>query len=104
MLARAWIFCDRYSAYSQTAALLSDYAESLALGEADAAAEKEKADNARTAGVDQVKQAMPLLEKAHKDAEKHWTVVAQAAGTEYLLALLGDPAYVTESIESYRKA
>lgn len=104
MLTRAWIFSDRYAAYSQSASLLSDYAGPLGLKEADATAEKEKATAARTAGIAEVKQAMALLEKAHKDVEKHWTVVAQAAGTEYLLALLGDPAYVTESTESYRKA
>ncbi len=104
MLTRAWIFSDRYTAYSQSASLLSDYAGPLALKEADAAAETEKATAARTAGIAEVKQAMTLLEKAHKDVERHWTVVAQAAGTEYLLALLGDPAYVAESTDSYRKA
>lgn len=104
LLARSWIFADRYAAYAQSASLLREFAETLGLKEADAAAEQEKAEGARTAGVAEVRQAMALLEKAHKEADRHWTLVAQAGGTEYLLALLGDPAYVSEAAESYRKA
>lgn len=103
-LAKAWIFYDRFIAHSQTAALLERVRDSLALSEADVDNEKAKAAEARTAGSEEVKLAVSDLERSHKDVDRHWTLVAQAAGTTYLLALFGDPSYIADTVEGYRKA
>jgi hypothetical protein len=103
-LARAWIFLDRYRAATTLAATLSDFPESIRLGEADAEAESTKAADARDAGVEEIKQAMTALERAHRDADRHWAIVAQAAGANYLMALLGRAEYLPEAIQAYRTA
>ena len=48
--------------------------------------------------------AMAVLQEAHADADRHWTITAQAGGANYLLSLFGHPSYLDEAIEAYRKA
>jgi hypothetical protein len=47
---------------------------------------------------------MAALQAAHGAVGQHWTIVAQGAGTEYLLALFGDESRVADVIETYRTA
>ncbi len=101
-LAKAWIHYARYRVYSQSATVLAKVAEPLRLQEADAEAERSKAQHAHDVGVAEITQAMSVLEKAHRDSGRHWTIAAQAAGTSYLMALFGHEGYVADAIEAYR--
>lgn len=103
-LAKAWIQYDRFVSASQNADVLSLVTETLGLKEADTEGERTKAEAARQAGIDEVTKAMDVLAKAHPKTEKHWTVVAQAAGTTYLLALFGQNDYLADAVEGYRNA
>jgi hypothetical protein len=103
-LASAWVYYDRYRAATRAAELLDYAVPLLKLSEADPSAELTKAEEAREAGVEEIKQAMADLQRAHRDVERHWTVIAQAAGTQYLLALFGDTSYVSDVVETYRSA
>ena len=47
---------------------------------------------------------MKILERAHRDGERHWTFVAQQAGANYLLALFGHPEYIDDAIQAYDNA
>ena len=66
--------------------------------------ERVKANEAHDAGVDEIEQAMEILQRAHRKTERHWTVVAHAAGTTYLLALFGHEDYADDAVEAYRDA
>lgn len=103
-LAKSWIYLDRFRAYSSNAAALASVTDTLALGEVDPAVERTKAREAQAAGVEEVVQAMAILQGAHRNADQHWTISAQAAATTYLLALFGHDKYVSEAIEAYRSA
>lgn len=103
-LAKAWVYYDRYQAYSQTANTLETLTGSVALREADINDVRTKATEAHDAGIDEITEAMAQLHEAHSDAERHWTITAQAGGANYLLSLFGHPEYVGEAIEAYRKA
>ncbi len=103
-LARAWIFYDRFNAYSQSSEVLSDVAQGLELKEADIQSERAKAREAHDAGVEEIKQAMDATKRAFDAADHHWTLVAQSAGTTYLMALFGHEDYVDDAIEAYRNA
>ncbi len=103
-LAKAWIQHVRYDAYTQNAKLLADVAELVQLTEADVESEQTKATQAHDAGLDDIKESMAVLQRAHGKTERHWTITAQAAGATYLLALFGHEEYVTEAIEAYRTA
>jgi len=103
-LAKAWIHYDRFVAASQNADVLALVTKTLGLKEADPESERTKAAEARQGGIDEVTKAMEILQKAHVKTEKHWTIVAQAAGTTYLLALFGQTDYVADAIEGYRNA
>lgn len=103
-LAKAWIHYDRFVAASQNADVLALVTKTLGLKEADAASEQTKADEAHDAGIEEVTKAMDVLKNAHGKTEKHWTLVAQAAGTSYLLALFGQTDYVADVVEGYRNA
>ncbi len=103
-LARAWVYCDRYNTYSLNARVVAVVAKTLGLDEADSQAEREKALEAQDLGVAEVTEAMKTLEAAHKDTGRQWTLAAQAAGTMYLMTLLGHQDYLEDTIEAYRKA
>lgn len=103
-LARAWIYYERYHAHSLSTEILADVAGVLQLNEADVESEQIKAGEAHDAGVEEVKQAMDVLKRAHAKTDRHWTITAQAAGTTYLLALFGHEDYLNDTIEGYRNA
>ncbi len=103
-LARAWIFYTRYAESKRNAELFKRVAAAADLSADDITAESDAATAARESGIEEIKAAMDDLKRAHRDAEGHWTLVAQAGGTEYLLALFGDRSYVADTIETYRKA
>lgn len=103
-LAKAWIFYDRFDAYSQSGDTLADVAGGLDLKEADIQSERTKAQDAHDAGVEEIKQAMDATKRAYDAADHHWTIVAQSAGTTYLLALFGHEDYIDDAIEGYRNA
>ncbi len=103
-LARAWIFHDRFRAYSQSSEILAEVGEELDLKEADVQSERAKTQEAHDAGVEEIKQAMDATKRAFEAADHHWTIVAQSAGTTYLLALFGHEDYVDDTIEAYRNA
>lgn len=104
LLAKAWIHYDRYHTYTQNEKTLGELPELLRLPEMDVQAQRDKAAEAQNAGLDDVQQAIERLQRAHRDADGHWTFVAQEAGTTYLLALLGFKEYEGETIEGYRAA
>lgn len=103
-LARAWIFQSRYTSATQNAVLLDRLVSLTGLDASLVAAERDAANDAREAGVEEVKLAMADLERAHRDAEGHWTLVAQAGSTQYLMTLFGDSSYLPDTIATYRKA
>ncbi len=45
-----------------------------------------------------------MVERAHRDTDRHWTLVAQEAGALYALALFGHAGYEKDAIEAYRNA
>jgi hypothetical protein len=103
-LEKAWIYYDRFASATENVRVLTDAKATLGLNEADPAAEQTKADEARTKGIEEVTKAMEVLEKAHRRAERHWTLTAQAAGTTYLLSLFGNTDYTADAIATYRDA
>ena len=103
-LAKAWINVDRYDAYRENAQILDHIRSSLELPEADAESERLKAAEARDAGVQEIDQALAVLEGVHRTVGRHWTITAQAAGAIYLRALLGHQSYKAHAIEAYRQA
>jgi hypothetical protein len=84
--------------------VLTDVEEVLALSEADPAAEKEIADEAKDAGIEAIQTAMNELAGAHQRGGRHWTFTAQAAGTTYLMVLFGYERYAQDAIAGYRQA
>ncbi len=103
-LSKAWIYYDQYLAASQNAALFSWLPPELGLTEADAETESEAALEARDNAAEAIAAVHAILERAHRDADRHWTMVAQAAGATYILALLGDESYAADAIDGYREA
>lgn len=104
LLEMAWIHLARYTASAQTARLLEDAGQRLALAEADPVVEKEKAEAARTEGATLITEAMNALEPAHRDAGRHWTFVAQQAGANYLLSLFDYPSARKDALAAMRNA
>jgi hypothetical protein len=102
--ARAWVYYFRYRAALRDADALRAMTKYFPMDGAGVDAELTKADEARRGGIEEVKQAMALLEKAHRALGKHWTVPAQSAGTVYLLALFGETDYVADAVQHYRNA
>jgi hypothetical protein len=103
-LSKAWIYYERYRAYTQNADILADVTDTLQLREADLESERVKTQEAHDAGLEEIKSAMGVLKSVHGKTESHWTVTAQAAGTTYVLALFGHEAYVDETIQAYRNS
>jgi flagellar biosynthesis chaperone FliJ len=103
-LAKAWIYYERYTSATQNGRILSIVTDALPLQEADPESEHAKSSEAHDAGVEEITRAVTLLERAHNDTNRHWTVAAQAAGTTYLMALFGHEDYVADAIEGYRNA
>jgi len=100
----AWIQYQRFHSSQRTGRVLRDVVNVVDGGEIDLEAVAEKTKTAHDAGVKEVNQAVSLLERAHKDAGRHWTLVAQQAGTIYLLALFGHDEYVEQAREAYKNA
>ncbi len=103
-LAKARIYYARYRAASHNAAFLAKTADSLQLAEADIDAERTKAEAAGIAGLTEITAAMNVLESVHGKVERHWTVTAQAAAANDLLALFGQEDYADDALEAYRTA
>jgi len=104
-LAKAWIQYGRFEGHEQTATVLAKLTKaSFVPPEADPEATQAKVVAAHQAGVSEINQAVRSLEKAHADVGRHWTVIAQQAGTIYLLVLFGHESYLTDAIETYRSA
>lgn len=104
LLTQAWLHFDRYDAARRSAETLADVKTMLQLAEADPESESAKAREAQEAGIDAITQAVKVLERAHRETDRPWTVVAQAAGATYLLTLFGQDEYVKDAIEAYRNA
>ena len=103
-LARAWIYYQQFDVYTRNVALLAKVADPLQLTEANVESERAKAAEAHDAGVEEISMAVSELKKAHRDADRHWTFVAQEAGAAYLMALFGHPSYIDHAIDAYRNA
>ncbi|MCH8149710.1 MAG: hypothetical protein IH987_17270 [Planctomycetes bacterium] len=103
-LAKAWIYYDRFVAYTRNAVLLDKFGELLELQEADSESERTKAAEAHDAGVDEIAQAMAQLKNAHRDSKKHWTFVALQGAVNHLMAMFGHDDYRADAIASYRNA
>jgi len=103
-LAKAWVYYDRYVSAQQNAELFASLPVEFDLKDADADTERELADEARDAGVEAITEAHDILQKAHREADRQWTFVAEDAGAKYLLALFGDDTYLADAIEAYREA
>ena len=104
LLEQARIYQKRFAAAQRTAEVLAAAEQNLQLKEADAAAEREKSEEARKAGVNAVVEAMTVLESAHRESGRHWTLVAQQATANHLLSLFGDAAYRDAALAAYRSA
>lgn len=104
LLEKARIQYTRFSDSNRTAATLAACAGPLGLNEADDKAEAEKAADAHDAAVDEIDQAMRILERSHRDTGRHWSFVAQEAAIDELMAELGHPEYRADAIEAYRSA
>lgn len=102
--AKAWIYYERMLAARRMADVFERITNQVAVREVDINAERAKADAAKDAAVKEIEQAMAALEKAHRSADKHWTLAAQAAGVNYLMVLLGHDEYLADTIEAYRNA
>lgn len=103
-LAKAWIYLDRFEGAKRDAELYASLPPELELADADAAAERDAATAARDAGVEAVTKADSILKRAHRDADRNWTFVAQEAGATYLLVLFGDKSFKADAVAAYREA
>ena len=103
-LAQAWIQLGRYRGYSAAAGVLEGLPDAVRPAEADVEDIRSKAADARDAGVAAITEAMTQLEKAHRAADNHWTMTAQAGAADQLLSLFGYPSYVEDAITAYRDA
>lgn len=103
-LAKAWIYYDRYVAYTRNAVLFEKFGDLLQLREADSESERTKALEAHDAGVEEIEQAMAQLKQAHRDSAKHWTFIAQQGAVNHLMAMFGHAEYLADAITSYRNA
>ncbi|MGB0714908.1 MAG: hypothetical protein ACPGXK_03465, partial [Phycisphaerae bacterium] len=103
LLGAAWCYASRYRAHQETAQLMEDLAETLGLKD-ESAAESEDATVAKENVVASVQDAADALEKAHREAGKHWTFVAQLAAMNDLMALVGFEAYRADALDAYREA
>lgn len=102
--AKAWVYYEQYRAGLAEARAIAAAAANLQIPEADPAAGQAKAADARKNGVEEIKQAVASLEKAHRGLDRHWTTAAQSAGITYLLVLFGESDYLADVIQQYRNA
>ncbi len=103
-LAKAWIHYGRYTAYKQTADILKSVVGIIKLNEVDLEDLRTKVVAAHDAGVDEITKSLSVLEKAHRSAEHHWTITAEAAGAQYMYALFGQPSGLSNAVTAYRSA
>lgn len=103
-LTRASIQYARHDAHARTADALERLLQFASIEELDPQEEQDKADQARAAGVEEIKLAMNLLQKAHNKSERHWTLTAQAAAANDLLFMFGYDDYAKDAMEAYRAA
>ncbi len=104
LIEKSRIYRTRFKDQSRTAAALSAFAEPLGLREADPDAELAAATEAHDAAVDEIDQAVRLLQSAFNGANRHWTFVAQMAAVNELMAGLGHAQYTADAVETYRSA
>ncbi|MEK6674185.1 MAG: hypothetical protein AABZ47_00855 [Planctomycetota bacterium] len=103
-LAGACLEADRYRSFARAHEVFEAVIPALGMTDIKTEDWKKDAEDARSAGVALVEQAVTTLEKVHRSVGNHWTVTAQAAGAMYVMVLLGHPAYAQESITAYRSA
>jgi hypothetical protein len=103
-LMKASILYQRFDAHVRTASVLARLLKFTDLKEIDPAGEQNKADAARAAGVEEIQAAMNLLQKAHGKADRHWTLTAQAAAANDLMAMFGFDEYTKDALDAYRAA
>jgi len=103
-LAGAWIQLGRYRAYALTAEVLEAMPASIRPKEADLEDLRSKVTDAHDTGVEAITDAMTQLEKAHREADSHWTFIAQAGAANHLLSLFGHPSYIEDAVAAYRNA
>ena len=103
-LAQAWIHQTRFHDHQEDQRILRELAKVLDLAriEADVEVEATKMRNAHDAAVEEIAEAMRILERAHRDAGRHWSFVAQEAAANDLLTLLGHADHTHDAIEAYR--
>lgn len=104
LLAAAWVRLHQYRGEGATATCVQEVGEPLQLADANADEFRAASDEARTAGVEAIGEAMKALEQAHRKGRRHWTFVAQQAGANHLLALFGYSEYRKDALEAYRSA
>ncbi len=100
----AWIYFAQYRGDLASADVLNGVVEHLHMKEADPKDYEESAGLARESAVSEINQAMAILEKAHRDTGRHWTLVAQQATASDLLLLLDYENYKQDTIAAYRNA
>lgn len=102
---QAWVHYQRYQALTSAATWIEGLGPTLGLPVEEAAALRESAQLAKTAGVECVSKALDILEKkSYESLRRNWTVAAQYAGSAYLLVLFGEPARLGDVIANYRNA
>ncbi len=102
--AKAWVHAIRFQSLSESAKALAQSSAALGLPEDRAANMVQRAKESQEAGIAAVNEAMAVLERVHGGVDDHWTVTAQAAGTIYLLTLLGQAEFTQQAVEAYRSA
>lgn len=103
-LAGVSIYYDRLRAAQKQVSLLEKVQRILKIGDLEIANARERAEEARDAGVEQLTSALDALQRAHSKTDNHWTLSAQAAGAMYSMVLLGNDSYLRDTIEAYRTA
>jgi type II secretory pathway pseudopilin PulG len=98
------VYYDRYRASLENAGVLQTWVEPLGLDEQLVTDQNEAAASAAEEGVAQATAAIESLEQAHRQADRNWTLVAQAAEAKYLLSQFGHRQYLRDAIETYRSA
>lgn len=104
ILAKAWVLYSRYAGQSRNAQVLAEAERVFELEAMQSSVQLEQAADAQAEGIAAVVSAMKDLERAHGATNRHWTLVAQAAGANYLLSLFGEAGYEQEALAGYRSA
>ncbi len=102
--AAAWQHYQQYQHETANAELLASAAPALGASDATAEARRALAEQARTAGLGLARSAGQIFQRSHGKLGRNWTVVAEYAGTAYLLVLFGERQHLKDVIANYRNA